>query len=30
VNGNIPKAPLIPALMLNAPKIRQEWEGFLH
>lgn len=30
VNGKIPTAPAIPALMLNAPKIRKEWEGFIH
>lgn len=30
VNGNIPTAPEIPALMINAPKIREEWKGFLN
>jgi 5-methylcytosine-specific restriction endonuclease McrA len=28
-NGDIPKAPQIPALMLNAPIIRPEWMNFL-
>ncbi len=29
VNGNIPQPPAIPALLINASKIREEWEGFL-
>jgi hypothetical protein len=29
VNGKIPSAPDIPALMLNAPKIRPEWQNFI-
>lgn len=29
INGNIPTAPSIPALLLNASKVRPEWEGFL-
>jgi 5-methylcytosine-specific restriction endonuclease McrA len=28
-NGQVPKAPNIPALMLNAEKIRPEWSDFL-
>jgi 5-methylcytosine-specific restriction endonuclease McrA len=28
-NGQVPKAPNIPALMLNAEKIRPEWNDFL-
>lgn len=30
INGNIPKPPEIPALMLNTPQIRSEWKNFIN
>ena len=29
-HGNIPVPPSIPALMLNSPKLREEWAPFIH